>query len=91
LFSNLSPLPPQCTEQSSTNDQKSKEGNGTKVGGCDSQTICKLGSRERERERERERYLMTCFHQAAVAVAAAAALTTDIVSSEHLSIIFLPS
>jgi hypothetical protein len=34
---------------------------------------------------------MTCFHQAAVAaVAAAAALTTDIVSSEHLSIIFLP-
>jgi hypothetical protein len=37
---------------------------------------------------------MTCFHQAAVAVAAAAAaaaLTTDIVSSEHLSIISLLS
>jgi hypothetical protein len=32
---------------------------------------------------------MTCFHQAAVAVAAA--LTTDIVSSEHLSIISLLS
>jgi hypothetical protein len=42
---------------------------------------------ERERERERERYLKTCFHQAD----AFAALTTDSIIREHLSIIFFPA
>ncbi len=87
MFPNLSPPPP-YTRAELTNDQKRKGREGTKGdGGCDSQTICRLGSRERERERERERYLKTCFHQAD----AFAALTTDSIIREHLSIIFFPA